>query len=103
MRNFDDYSKVYNLYYERYNMILQTSGIAYIPDFSLYKEYFKSYTIPTYQAYRPDKIVFELWGNQFLVWILNAINNFDDGIKEYTSNRVIYYLEKNVLQNIGVI
>jgi beta-glucanase (GH16 family) len=34
---------------------------------------------------------------------IDSINNFETGIKEYTQDRIIYYLDIQILNNLGII
>jgi hypothetical protein len=77
--------------------------LAYTPDFYAYKNYFKKHIILSEEHYRPDKIMYNLVGAQYLDWVLDAINHFTHGIEEYYMNREINYLERDALHMIGVI
>lgn len=99
---FNDYSQTFNEI-EYKNLVLSISGLSYFPDFYSYKNYFLEHIIKPEEAYRPDKIAYNLWGNQRASWILDAINNFTHGIKEYEKNKSIYYLSKDILVNLGIL
>jgi len=103
MRVFDSYSETHEVFIKNYNQTMQLSGIAYIPNFYLYNNYFKKHIIENYEEYRPDKIAYNLWGNQLLSWVLNEINHFTHGIQEYTKGREINYLDTEILRDIGII
>lgn len=79
------------------------TGIFNDIDFRKYKTYFKTYRIKPEEQYRPDKIAWKLLKSQDLSWILDSINNFETGIKEYTQDRIIYYLDIQFLNNLGII
>ena len=98
MKKFNNYS---SLFVDENNRVF--SGIAYVPDFSLYGSMFKSHTITATEEYRPDKIAFALWGNADVSWVLDEINEFTNGISSYTHNTVIKYLEKQELIKMGLL
>lgn len=103
MKTFDEYSTTYSLYSPQYKRIIYCNGIAYVPDFSLYQQYFLQYTIPAHHEYRPDKISMELYSTPYLDWVLNEINYFTHGIKEYKKNTTINYLDVQILRTIGIV
>ena len=78
-------------------------GVALrIPNFSLYKEYFEEYVVDEKTCYRPDKIAHEIYDDYTLSWVLDEINAIKH-MKEYTYNKVIYYLPYAILNSLGVI
>lgn len=79
------------------------SGISYPPNLLAYSNYFKEYEIAPEEEYRPDKISFELWGVEDLSWVLDVINDFTNGISEYTRYRKIKYLSAERLVNLGIL
>jgi hypothetical protein len=102
MKKFDDFTQVYNTF-DANNISQQISGISYYPDFSIYKNYYKMHVILPEEEYRPDKIAFNLWGDQTMSWVLSAINNFYSGIREYKNGVTIFYVEKDVLRALGIL
>lgn len=102
MKKFDSYKYVYNVL-DSNDKVQQISGISYYPDFSRYKNYYKMHTILPEEEYRPDKIAFNLWGDQKASWVLSAINKFYSGIREYEAGITIFYVEKSVLSALGVL
>jgi len=101
MKKLDDYSFIFNVLNNN-DQSQQISGISYYPDFSIYKNYYKMHIITPEEEYRPDKIAYNLWNNQRVSWILSAINQFYLGIREYKAGRTIFYLELDVLRQLGV-
>jgi len=79
------------------------NGVFNNIDFRIYESYYKSYKILADEQYRPDKIAWKLLGSQDFSWILDLINNFENGIKEYEQNKIIKYLDMQFLINMGVI
>ena len=77
--------------------------IVNVPSFEKYKDQYKIHTITPQEEYRPDLIAWNLWDNEKLAWILDSINGFIHGYREYTSGTQIYYLEADVLQKIGAL
>ncbi len=101
MRTFFQYSKIYdNVVYD--DKAVKTVGISYYPDFYQYKNYYKTLVIVPKFQFRPDKIAYSLWNNQYLTWVLDAINNFHH-VSEYYIGRSIYYLEDDFLTNLGIL
>lgn len=60
-------------------------------------------TIELREQYRPDKIADRLWMAPDLNWVLDILNDCTNGIKEYTSDKTIYYVTIDQLQSIGLI
>ena len=79
------------------------AGISYPPNFLLYSEFFREHIITSEQEFRPDKIVYELWGVEDLSWVLDIINDFSNGISEYTRDTVINYLPLNKMMELGIV
>ena len=103
MSSFYSYSQLSDVFDEEDKKYIQINGISYPLDFSIHKASYKKYVIKPEEQYRPDKLAFNLWGNQKLDWILDEINFFSHGIKEYTAGTEINYLEKEYLRLIGVL
>lgn len=55
------------------------------------------------ENYRPDKIADRLWGIPDLNWVLDILNDFQNGIQEYTRNTTIQYVSLEQLRKIGFI
>lgn len=83
------------------------SGISLYPDIlkvlKADENMFNTYKIPGNEEYRPDKIAFTLYQNPDSSWILDAINDFSNGISEYYTNRIIIYPQYEALANLGII
>lgn len=95
-RSLDDFSK--RFYDIDYN--IQYSGVAYIPSLKA-KTYQYTVVYPN-EAFRPDIIALRILGDQNLSWILDEINGFEHGIKEYTMNREIKYLKPSTIETAGI-
>ena len=78
------------------------SGICFdMIDFSIYEEYFKKYVVDHQEAYRPDLIANNLWGNMNLAWVLNEINHAPT-LKYYTYEKEINILSDEMLVSLGI-
>ena len=55
------------------------------------------------QQFRPDKICDELYDDPTLTWLLDDLNNFKHGIKEYLPNKNIKYLKRETLVRNGIL
>jgi len=93
-----DYSDIYK---EEDEILFK--GITYTPDLSEYSDYFKTHTITEMEEFRPDKIANKLWYQEDAAWVLNEINYFQHGIKEYIRGKEIKYLERDILVNLGIL
>lgn len=101
MKTFSQYSNIFdNVEYN--GVSVQACGISYYPDFYIYKNYYLKFIIEPKYQFRPDKIAYVLWNNQFFSWVLDAINNFTH-LSEYYIGREIYYLDSGFLTSIGII
>lgn len=96
--NFYDYADVY---LDRTNN-RQFKGVSYPINFLQYKQFFQVHEITKEQQYRPDKIAYSLTGSDSRAWILDVINGFTHGIREYTAGRKIFYLPEEKLINLGL-
>lgn len=103
MANYFDYSSKFGVYEPKDGVSYYINGLSYTPDFYPYKNYYKKYIIKPEHQYRPDKIAFYLFGDEFGDWILDRINSFTHGIEEYYAGREILYLERDALKKIGAI
>jgi len=100
MQNFDSFASSYLILTDTESYYCR--GLAYPTDLYPYKNMYKNYIIKPEEQYRPDKIAYNLWGNQYSSWILDLINNFTHGIQEYYMGRQIQYLESTVLNKLGM-
>lgn len=98
MKNFFDLA---GILYDDNNIPFK--DISNIPSFEIYKDRYQTHTITPQEEYRPDIISWNIWDNEKLSWVLDAINGFTHGYSEYTSGTQIYYLDSNILQSIGII
>lgn len=102
MVNYFDYASQYTVYDDNVQSYINILGMSYTPDFYPYKNYYLKYIIKPEEQYRPDKIAFNLLGNQSLSWVFDCINFFKNGIEEYYAGREINYLERDVLKKLGI-
>ena len=103
MSKFFDYSSTASVYDEEDKKYIQINGISYPIDFSAHKLSYKKYIIRPEEQYRPDKIAFNLLGDQSLDWVLDEINFFHHGISEYVAGLEINYLAREYLRLIGIV
>lgn len=62
-----------------------------------------TYDILPEDKFRPDKISFNLYGTPDLFWLLDDLNNFKHGVKEYIPGRTIKYYSRNALISSGIL
>lgn len=55
------------------------------------------------EHYRPDKIADRLWDLPDLSWVLDILNDFQEGISEYTRGTTIYYVTLERLRTAGIV
>jgi hypothetical protein len=77
-------------------------NICRINQFPL-KKHFLITVIQQNEQYRPDLVSYRLFQNVNYGWILDEMNNFYHGFKDYTSGREIFYLKKEDLETLGLI
>ncbi len=102
MTNYDDFSEVLSVTDDNDNLTYELSGVANVPDFSIYKNYYKTYIITPEYQYRPDKLAYMLLGSDLLMWVLDEIN-FIQHDKEYKIGKEINYLDKEQLKTLGIL
>lgn len=100
MNNYFDYATIINTTNEITRRDISYSSISYSPILPLKTSMIKSKILQT-ENYRPDKVSYRLFGDPFLSWLLDEINNFYS-ISDYYSGREIYYLGPNGLKSIGI-
>jgi len=73
-------------------------GISY-PNRSIKidKERLLSTTVGTGEIYRSDKISYRIYGTSDLFWLIDHVNNFKHGFKEYYLGAEILYIAPNDL------
>lgn len=73
-------------------------GISY-PNRSITinKEKLLSTTVGTNEIYRSDKISYRIYGTSSLFWLIDHVNNFKHGFKEYALGSTILYIPPNDL------
>jgi hypothetical protein len=59
--------------------------------------------VSLHEQYRADLIADRLWGLPDLNWVLDILNDFETGIKEYKVNTEIKYVSLLQLKKIGII
>lgn len=75
-----------------YNPILKTNTKSFVNKQSLkgfLQDKYKT-KIPVGLEYRPDLIAKQFLGDESLAWLITYVNNFTNGVKDYTPNRSIY-------------
>lgn len=77
-------------------------NICRINQFPL-KKHFLITVIQQNEEYRPDLVSYRLFQNVGYSWILDEMNNFYHGFKDYTSGKEIFYLKKEDLETLGFI
>jgi hypothetical protein len=97
--NFFDYNATLNdsVTFEDYKGV-NSYRIVYdkTQDVSVYK------ILPT-QQFRPDKICSDLYDDPSLTWVLDDLNNFKHGIKEYKADTAILVFKRETLVRNGII
>jgi hypothetical protein len=77
-------------------------GLSRISLFPKSKHFLRTY-VSQNEQYRPDLISYRLFESVNYSWVLDEMNNFYHGFKEYTSGREIFYLRKEDLRDLGFI
>lgn len=77
-------------------------GLSKINNFPNKKHFLITYVLQNEQ-YRPDLISFRLFQNVNFAWILDEMNNFYHGFKEYEVGKRIFYLKRSDLEDLGFI
>jgi hypothetical protein len=67
------------------------------------KKHFLSTYVLQNEQYRPDLVSYRLFQNVNHAWIIDEMNNFYHGFKEYETGRKIFYLTKTDLIGLGFI
>ena len=80
----------------------QYVSLCSIQNFPNQKHFLKTYVLQNEQ-YRPDLISYRLLGNVNYSWVLDEMNNFYHGFKDYEIGREIFYLRKEDLRGMGYI
>lgn len=100
MKVLDDYSTIYNVVLD--DVMRVAPGLSYYDDFYAFKNYYKIHVVLPEEQFRPDKIAYNLWDNQYISWVLDTINNITD-LSEYYVGREINYLEEDFLRTLGIL
>jgi len=81
------------------------AGISYFPTVTEIVDDDIIYTteILSSENYRPDKIADRLWGIPDLSWVLDVLNDFQEGIQEYKRGVTIKYVSFDRLKKAGII
>lgn len=85
---------------------LYFAGISYFPTaFTILGENTEVlYTnVKANEIYRPDKISQRLWQTPDLSWVLDLLNDFETGIREYSFDTELRYVTANRLRDVGII
>lgn len=74
-----------------YNPIIGSDSKGFL-NYSVIARYRKNSrleVVPIGLAYRPDLIARHFLNNEKLAWLISAVNNFHNGVKDYTEGRMI--------------
>lgn len=74
-----------------YNPIIDSDAKGFL-NHSVIDYYKKNSTIasvPIGLGYRPDLVARHFLGNERQAWLISAVNNFTNGIKDYTEGRML--------------
>lgn len=78
------------------------AGIAFnVPDFAKYQDKYKQYTVTARTAYRPDKIAWDVYGDDSMSWIIDEINGASHD-SFYEQGKVIFFLPASFVNQLGV-
>jgi hypothetical protein len=77
-------------------------GFSSFPSFPKREHFLKTMVLQN-ERYRPDLISYRLFGTVYCGWILDEMNNFYHGFKDYEIGREIFYLKKGDLEGLGII
>lgn len=77
-------------------------SICSIRQFPKSKHFLKTYVLQN-ENYRPDLVSYRLFNNVNYAWILDEMNNFYHGFKDYETGKEIFYLKKEDLEDLGFI
>lgn len=77
-------------------------GLSNILTFPKKENFLKTYVLQN-EKYRPDLVSYRLFNNVNYAWIIDEMNNFYHGFKEYEIGRQIFYLKKDDLRALGFI
>lgn len=74
-----------------YNPIIDSEAKGFL-DYGVIEYYRKNSTIksvPIGLGYRPDLVARHFLGNERLAWLISAVNNFTEGVKDYEEGRML--------------
>jgi hypothetical protein len=77
-------------------------GLSNISSFPVKKHFLTTYVLQNEQ-YRPDLISYRLFNNVNYAWVIDEMNNFYHGFKDYEAGKKIFYLKKEDLKSLGFI
>jgi hypothetical protein len=77
-------------------------GLCTIAKFPKSKHFLKTNVLQNEQ-YRPDMVSYRLFNNVNYAWVIDEMNNFYHGFKDYESGKEIFYLRKEDLKALGYI
>ena len=67
------------------------------------KEHWLKTFVQQNERYRPDMISYRLFNNVNYAWVLDEMNDFYHGFKDYEIGKEIFYLKAEDLQELGII
>lgn len=96
MKNYFQFAKIFSDEILKDNILYR--GISY-PNRSVTidKSNLLSTTVGTNEVFRSDKIAHRIYGTSQLFWLIDHVNNFKHGFKEYTLGATILYIDPNNL------
>jgi len=82
---------------------IKYSGICFgVPDFTKYLSQCKTLIITSRLEYRPDKIAWDLYGDDNLGWVIDEINGAMSP-EFYILGKEVKYLLPSILSTLGVL
>lgn len=98
--NYFNNSSVINTIDEKTQKQISYSSISYPFQLPLKTSMLKTKILQT-EMFRPDKVSYRLFGDPFLSWLIDDINNFYS-FSDYEAEKEIYYLGPKGLASIGI-
>jgi len=89
-------------FFNNCKIVDNTISLCFIKQFPKNKHFLKTY-VNNNEQYRPDLISYRLFNNVNYSWIIDEMNNFYHGFKDYESGKEIFYLKLEDLQDLGFI
>jgi len=100
MNDYFDYSDSVISVDEKTSKEITYSSISYPPQLPLKTSMLKTKILQT-EKFRPDKVSYRLFGDPFMSWLIDDINNFYS-FKDYEPGKEIYYLGPRGIESLGI-